>query len=108
MMSEGLSVADALALNNSEKNDNDGMFGGGGYIWIFFLFFLLAWGNGGFGMGNGNNNAATQGMVTRVELNDGFMNQDLQNSVRNIGNGICDGFYAQNTNILNGFAGVQN
>lgn len=36
----GLSVADALALQN---RDNDGMFGGGSgtWVWVFFLFFLL-------------------------------------------------------------------
>ena len=47
----GLSVADALAL---QDRGNDGMFGGanGTWIWVFFLFFLLAWGGGGFGFGN--------------------------------------------------------
>lgn len=32
----------------------------------------------------------------------------LENGVRGIQQGLCDGFYAQNTNLLNGFAGVQN
>lgn len=32
----------------------------------------------------------------------------MENGIRGIQQGLCDGFYAQNTNLLNGFAGVQN
>lgn len=100
----GLSVADALALQNK---DNDGMFGGGSstWIWVFFLFFLLAWGGGGFGFGN---NAAAQGALTRAELYDGLNYSQLDNAVRGIQNGLCDGFYAQNTTMLQGMNGIQN
>lgn len=100
----GLSVADALALQN---RDNDGMFGGGSgtWVWVFFLFFLLAWGGGGFGFGN---NAAAQGALTRAELYDGLNYNQLDNAVRGIQNGLCDGFYAQNTTMLQGMNGIQN
>lgn len=100
----GLSVADALAL---QDRGNDGMFGGanGTWIWVFFLFFLLAWGGGGFGFGNG---AATQGALTRSDMCQEFNFNDLQRSVLGIQNGICDGFYAQNTTMLNGFNAVGN
>lgn len=100
----GLSVADALALQNK---DNDGMFGGGSstWIWVFFLFFLLAWGGGGFGFGN---NAAAQGALTRAELYDGLNYSQLDNAVRGIQNGLCDGFYAQNTAMLQSMNGIQN
>lgn len=100
----GLSVADALALQN---RDNDGMFGGGSstWIWVFFLFFLLAWGGGGFDLGN---NAAAQGALTRAELYDGLNYSQLDNAVRGIQNGLCDGFYAQNTTMLQGMNGIQN
>lgn len=100
----GLSVADALALQN---RNNDGMFGGanGTWIWVFFLFFLLAWGGGGFGFGN---NAAAQGALTRAELYDGLNYNQLENAVRGIQNGLCDGFYAQNTTMLQGMNGIQN
>nr|DAI56624.1 MAG TPA: hypothetical protein [Caudoviricetes sp.] len=100
----GLSVADALALQNK---DNDGMFGGssGTWVWVFFLFFLLAWGGGGFGFGN---NAAAQGALTRAELYDGLNYSQLDNAVRGIQNGLCDGFYAQNTAMLQGMNGIQN
>lgn len=101
MEGSGLSVADALALQ--DKNNN-GMFGGEGGLWVFFLFFLLAWGNGGFGPGN---NAATQGALTRAELYEGLNNQGLENGLRNIQNGLCDGFYAMNTTMLQGMNGIQ-
>lgn len=99
----GLSVADALALQN---RNNDGMFGGanGTWIWVFFLFFLLAWGGGGFGFGN----AAAQGALTRAELYDGLNYNQLENAVRGIQSGLCDGFYAQNTTMLQGMNGIQN
>ena len=99
----GLSVADALAL---QDRGNDGMFGGasGTWIWVFFLFFLLAWGGGGFGFGNG----AAQGAITRSDLCQEFNFNDLQRSVLGIQNGLCDGFYAQNTTMLNGFNTISN
>lgn len=100
----GLSVADALAL---QDRGSDGMFGGasGTWIWVFFLFFLLAWGGGGFGFGNG---AATQGAITRSDMCQEFNFNDLQRSVLGIQNGLCDGFYAQNTTMLNGFNTISN
>lgn len=100
----GLSVADALAL---QDRGSDGMFGGasGTWIWVFFLFFLLAWGGGGFGFGNG---AASQGAITRSDLCQEFNFNDLQRSVLGIQNGLCDGFYGQNTTMLNGFNAIGN
>ncbi len=100
----GMSVADVMALQN---RDSDGTFGGAGgtWIWVFFLFFLLAWGGGGFGFGN---NAATQGALTRAELYEGLNNQGLENGIRNIQNGLCDGFYSMNTTMLQGMNGLQN
>ncbi len=99
----GLSVADALAL---QDRGNDGMFGGAGgtWVWVFFLFFLLAWGGGGFGFGN---NAAAQGALTRAELYDGLNYTQLENAVRGVQNGLCDGFYAMNTSMLQGMNGIQ-
>lgn len=102
MDGSGLSVADALALQRDGYN-NDGMFGGNG-SWVFFLFFLLAWGGNGFG-GWGNN--AANGALTRAEMQQGFDTQNIERQLHGINNGICDGFYAQNTTMLNGFNGVQ-
>lgn len=95
----GLSVADALALQDREGTGGFGE--GGGFIWIFFLFFLMAAGGNGF-MGGGN------AALTRAELSDGFNFQSLENGVRGVQNGLCDGFYAMNTGLMNGFHGVDN
>ena len=100
-MENGLSVADALALDKS-----DGAFGGNGAWMMMFLFFLLAWGGNGFG-GWGNGNAA-QGALTRGELCQDMNFQSLENAVRGVQSGLCDGFYAMNTGMLNGFSGVNN
>ena len=99
MENSGLSVADALALQN--KGD-DGMFGGNG-MWVFFLFFLLAWGGNGWGFGGGmDGRVATQADVQR-----GFDTQAVINKLNGLENGLCDGFYAVNTGMLTGFNGVQ-
>lgn len=100
-MENGLSVADALALDKS-----DGAFGGNGAWMMMFLFFLLAWGGNGFG-GWGNGNAA-YGALTRGELCQDMNFQSLENAVRGVQSGLCDGFYAMNTGMLNGFSGVNN
>lgn len=99
MENSGLSVADALALQN---RGDDGMFGGNG-MWVFFLFFLLAWGGNGWGFGGGmDGRVATQADVQR-----GFDTQAVINKLNGLENGLCDGFYAVNTGMLNGFNGVQ-
>lgn len=100
MDGSGLSVADALALQRD--GDNDGMFGGNG-AWVFFLFFLLAWGGGFGGWGN-----RESGALTRAEMQQGFDTQNIERQLQGINNGLCDGFYAMNTGMLNGFSGVNN
>lgn len=98
----GLSVADALAL---QDRGNDCMFGGNGGMWVIFLVFLLALGGGGLGGFGGN--AAAQGALTRAELYDGLNYNQIENGIRGIQNGLCDGFYSQNTTMLQGFNGIQ-
>lgn len=99
-MENGLSVADALALDKS-----DGEFGGNGAWMMMFLFFLLAWGGNGFG---GWGNGVAHGALTRGELCQDMNFQSLENAVRGVQSGLCDGFYAMNTGMLNGFYGVNN
>lgn len=103
MEGNGLSVADALALQ--DKNNGEGFGWGGTWIWVFFLFFLLAWGGNGFGFG-GANSAAAQGALTRAELNEGLTMNNIERQIQGIQQGLCDGFYSQNTSMLQGFNGV--
>lgn len=59
MGSEGISVADAIALGrgNNGYGDGDGAFGGNGAWWVIILILFFAvggWGNRGFGNNGGN------------------------------------------------------
>ena len=101
MENSGLSVADVAALQS--RGDNDGWFGGNG-MWVFFLFFLLILGGNGWGYGA---NAAMQGALTRADLCQEGNFQNIESGVRGIQNGLCDGFYSQNTTMLQGFNGIQ-
>ena len=93
--SGGYSLSDIAAVNG---NNNRGGFGDD-YWWIILLF-LFGFGSNGWGNGNGG------GATTREEIAYGFDMNGLENGVRGIQQGLCDGFYAMNTGLLNGFANV--
>ena len=84
------SLSDIGALVN-----RDG-FGGNGMWWVVILFFFV------FGFGR-NGFAGDTGALTRAELAQGFADNQIMNKLNGLENGICDGFYAQNTTMLNGF-----
>lgn len=111
------------------NNNNDG-FGGGTAFWAIILFFGLLvfggfWGrngnNGNYG-GNGGSDLATLAAVMAANNNGrsvstdfidssiqrGFDNQSVINKLDGINSGLCNGFYTQNTTMLQGFAGVDN
>lgn len=93
-----LSAADVMALTNNENGWQNNPF--------IYLVWLAVLGGGGGLFGNRNADAATQGAITRADLNDGFANAQIQDGIRGLQNGLCDGFYANNTTALQGFAGV--
>lgn len=103
----GYSLAD-IAAATGRDGCNDGFGAGNGAWWIIilFLFVFCRWGNNGWG--NDNNGAGLQGALTRADLCQDMNFGQMENGIRGIQQGLCDGFYAQNTNLLNGFAGVQN
>ena len=84
-----LSAADVAAVTGKHAYGYgcDGM---NSWIWIILLFFL-------FGNGYNRNN------VTAQEMQTGFDNQSVMRKLDGITQGLCDGFYAQNTNLLTGF-----
>ena len=115
-MRDGLSASDVALLSGRTGNNGDGMFGDNGAWWviIFLIFAFMGWGNrgngfGGYSSGSGamdNYVLASDFATIQRQLSDGF--GDLTAQSRYIQNGLCDGFYAMNTSLLNGFAGVNN
>ena len=109
----GLTASD-VALLSGRNGNNDG-FGDNGSWWviIFLIFAFMGWGRGNNGFGGGNGLGAMDNYVLasdfatiQRQLSDGF--GDLTAQSRYIQNGLCDGFYAMNTSLLNGFAGTNN
>lgn len=97
----GAGIVPVMDINNNQHGYGDG-YGGGMWMWIIVLFALL----GGNGFGGWGNRGGMDGALTRNELAAGFDAQDIKNGIRGIQNGLCDGFYAQNTTMLQGFNGL--
>ena len=98
-MDSNYSLADIRAATRDDDDYN----GQGSWFWIVVLF-LFMFGFGRNGWGNDYNNGA----LTRAEMTDGFNNQSILNKLNGLENGLCDGFYAQNTTMLQGFSGIGN
>lgn len=105
-----MTPADLAAVTG---NNHNGFMGDGAWwIIILFLFAFMGngWGNGGYAGGNqgaANNYVLASDFATlQRQLSDGFGSMERKGD--SISNGLCDGFYAQNTTMLNGFAGVNN
>ena len=84
-----------MGQNDSGSTSND-MFGGGGWgglLGLIVVASLFGWGGMGGGFGGFGGGAGLQGMATRADINEGFQFNDLQNGIRGIERGICDGFY---------------
>ena len=111
MYNDGLSPADVAVL--SGNNGGNGGFGNGEgagwWIIIFLIFAMMGWGRNGFGGGNGGNDGFNGfggwgfnpccAPATQQGLSDAFNFNNLDNGIRGIQNGLCDGFYAINSSI---------
>lgn len=89
-----LTAADVAAVAGN-RNNGYGCGYGAEWIWIIVLFAIFGFGGNGWGR-NGNG-------LTQAELQQGFDTQSLLRGQEGIKNGLCDGFYAMNTTMLQGF-----
>lgn len=110
MTMEGTGIVPVMDMNNRNGygyGDGFGCMGGMWFMWIIVIIALM-W-NRGNDNHNGYDAAAifANGSMTRDQVSDGFSMQEIKNGVRGIQNGLCDGFYAQNTTMLQGFNGIQ-
>lgn len=95
---KGYSLSDIAAVSGGVRN-GDGFFGGGEGWWIILLFLFAGWGNGnGFGGGGAGN--------ARDAVSYGFDMNGLENGIRGLEHGLCDGFYEINNSLLTGFGNV--
>ena len=88
----GYSLSDIAAIS---RGNEDGMWGGNSAWWIILLFMFAGWGGNGWGGGGAGN--------TRDAVSYGFDINGLENGIRGLEHGLCDGFYEINTGLLTGF-----
>lgn len=89
---KGYNLSDIAAVTRGE---NDGFFSGNSGWWIILLFMFCGWGGNGWG-GNGN-------LGVREAITSGFDFNQLENGIRGLEHGLCDGFYEMNNTLLTGF-----
>lgn len=104
---DGFAMGYALGQDNNGNNGCSNGMWGGDWIWAFLIFAMFGWGNGGFG-GFGGNNGYTAAAATQADIQRGFDTSNIIGKLDGITQGLCDGFYAVNTSLLNGFNGVDN
>jgi hypothetical protein len=100
---------DDFATGYMAGQDSGG--GGGGFgnfgegIWAVIILAIL-FGRGGLG-GFGGFGGGGEGCGCQTAVSNGFALNGLENGIRGLQNGLCDGFYAVNTSLLTGFNGIQ-
>lgn len=93
---KGYNLSDIAAVT---RGSGTGFGDGDGAWWLLLLFLFAGWGNGGYGGGLGGGNA-------RDAVSYGFDINNLENGIRGLEHGICDGFYDMNTSLLTGFGNI--
>lgn len=105
-----MSPADFAAVTG---NNNNGFMNGDGWGWlvIILLFAIGGWGNNGWGGFGGGSNGAAENYVLasdfatlQRQIDSGI--SSLERKGDTINAGLCDGFYAMNSSLLNGFGNV--
>lgn len=96
-----MGYAMGMDAGSGNRSGGDGFWGGDG-VWGFLILALL-FGGRGFGFGGGS----FGGGGCEAAVSSGFALNGLENGIRGIQQGLCDGFYAVNTGLLTGFNGIQ-
>ena len=93
----------AIGRDSTNGNGNSGFGWGNDSAWWIIILLIFGWGgNNGFGgFGGGGSN----GIAENYTLATDFAN--IERKLDGVNNGLCDGFYAQNTNMLTGFSNIQ-
>lgn len=98
-MYENYSLSDIAAV--TDGNRNNGGFGNGDWgSWIILFLIFGLFGRGGFGGGFGGG-----GVGENYVLATDFAT--IERKLDGVNAGLCDGFYAMNTGMLNGFGQLQ-
>lgn len=108
-----------LAGQSDSNKNNSGFFGNEGLWAVIILAIIFGWGRNNFGGGGSDasstipymmamGSGAAQGGLTRADMMSEFGFKGLEDSVRAVQNGLCDGFYAANNTAMQGFHGVDN
>lgn len=100
----GPSVSDIAAVMGNRNTDG---FNDGNCWWILIILFALFGGWGGnYGRNGYNGEVATAS--TQADIQRGFDTQAMLSKLNGLENGLCDGFYAMNTSILQSTNALQN
>lgn len=91
---------DVPYVGTTNGNANSGFFGGDGWWAIILFAMIFGWGNNGWGNNGRNSGGVTDGYILASDFS------NIERKIDGINSGICDGFYAMNTGMLNGFAGI--
>lgn len=94
-----------ISVGNNGGNCGGG-FGYGNDAWVLIILFALifGWGNNGNGFGGSRGGGNSGGVVDGYVLASDFSN--IERKIDGVNNGLCDGFYAMNTGMLNGFGNI--
>lgn len=91
---------DVPYVGTTNGNANSGFFGGDGWWAIILFAMIFGWGNNGWGNNGRNSGGVTDGYILASDF------ANVERKIDGVNNGVCDGFYAMNTGMLNGFAGI--
>lgn len=91
---------DVPYVGTTNGNANSGFFGGDGWWAIILFAMIFGWGNNGWGSNGRNSGGVTDGYILASDFS------NIERKIDGVNSGICDGFYAMNTGMLNGFAGI--